>query len=115
MTFIDNIQRAIHPSRLYHRRHNEHNHRLQRERRDERKAPQRARIEREAGEEEAAEAETDDGGEGFGPAVWLGGGGGGGGGGSETEEDGVARLHADEGAVGVVDGAVDETGDEGAG
>ena len=31
-----------------------------------------------------------------------------GGRGAEADEDGVARLHADEGAVGVVDSAVDE-------
>ena len=37
-----------------------------------------------------------------------------GGGAAEAEEDGVAGLHADEGAVGVVDGAVDEAGDEAA-
>ena len=35
--------------------------------------------------------------------------------GPEADEDGVARLHADEGAVGIVDGAVDEARDEGAG
>ena len=110
---IDRVQRPVHPSRLYDRRHNEHNDRLQRERRDERTAPQRTGIESEAGEEEAAEAETDDRGQGFRPAVGFGGCGGGGG--PEAEEDGVAGLHADEGAVGVVDCAVDEAGDEGAG
>ena len=35
--------------------------------------------------------------------------------GAEADEDGVAGLHADEGAVGVVDCAVDEARDEGAG
>ena len=68
---------------------------------------------REAGEGEAAKAEAGDGGQGLGPAVGLGGGGRGGG--AQADEDGVARLHADEGAVGVVDGAVDQAGDEGAG
>lgn len=36
------------------------------------------------------------------------------GGASETEEDGVSGLHGDEGAEGVVDCAVDESGDEAA-
>ncbi len=68
------------------------------------------------GEAVAAEAETDDGGEGFGPAVGFGAGrvvearGA-----AEADEDGVAGLHADEGAVGVVDGTVDEARDEAAG
>ena len=66
-----------------------------------------------AGEEEAAEAETEDGRQGLGPAVWLRGCIGGGR--AEADEDCVSRLHADEGSVGVVDGAVDEAGDEGAG
>lgn len=96
-----------------HRRHDEDDHRLQREGRDERGAPQRAGVLREAGEEEAAEGETDDGGQRLGPPVWLRGCAGGGG--AEADEDGVSRLHADEGAVGVVDCAVDEAGDEGAG
>ncbi len=86
---------------------------LQGEGGDEGAAAQGARVEGQAGEEEAAEAEAEDGGEGFGPAVGLGGRFRGGG--AEAEEDGVARLHADEGAVGVVDCAVDEAGDEGAG
>ena len=38
-----------------------------------------------------------------------------GGRGAEADEDCVSGLHADEGAVGVVDCAVDEAGDEGAG
>ena len=49
----------------------------------------------------------------FAQPLWLGCGGGGGG--AEAQEDGVACLHADEGAVGVVDGAVDVAGDEGVG
>ena len=34
--------------------------------------------------------------------------------GAEAEEDGVSRLAGDEGAVGVEDGGVEETGDEAA-
>ena len=85
---------------------------MQRERHDERTAAQRTGVQRQAGEEEAADAEAGDGGEGFGPAVGLGRGFRGGG--AQADEDCVARLHADEGAVGVVDCAVDEAGDEGA-
>ena len=34
---------------------------------------------------------------------------------AEAEEDGVARLHGNEGAEGIVDGGVHEAGDEAAG
>ena len=60
----------------------------------------------------AANAETNDGDEGFGPAVgtrgYVGGRC------AKTEEHGVAGLTGDEGAVGVEEGAVKEAGDEAA-
>ena len=71
---IDRVQRPVHHPGLYNRRHDEDDDGLQRKRRYERGAPQRARILRQPREEEAAEGETGDGGEGFGPAVGLGGG-----------------------------------------
>ena len=98
---------------MYDRRHNNDNHRLQRERRDERGAPQWTGIPSEAREEKAAEAETDDGRQGLGPAVWLRGCPRGGR--AEAYEDCISSLHADKRAVGVVDCAVDEAGDEAAG
>lgn len=68
---VDGVQRPVHRPRLYDRRHDENDDRLQGERRDERGAPQRARILGEAGEEKASEAEADDGRQGLGPGVWL--------------------------------------------
>ena len=68
---------------------------------DEGEAALGAELVGQGGEEEAAEDEGDEGGEGFEPAVGLGcedvvGG-------AEADEDGVACLHGDEGAVGWVD------------
>ena len=71
---INRVQRPVHHARLYNRRHDEDDDGLQRKRRHERGAPQRARVLRQPREEEAAEGEAGDGGEGFGPAVGLGGG-----------------------------------------
>lgn len=110
---VDDVQGAVHDARLDDGRDDEHEDGLQREGGYERQPPQRARIQGYAREEETAEAEAGDGGEGFDPAVGLGGRFGGRG--TQAEEDCVAGLHADEGAVGVVDCAVDEAGDEGAG
>ena len=110
---VDRVQGPVHHPGLDNRRHDEDDDGLQRKRRHERGAPQRTRVLRQPREEEAAEGEAGDGGEGFGPAVGLGGAAAGGG--AQPDEDGVAGLHADEGAVGVVDGAVDEARDEGAG
>ena len=109
----EGVEGAVDDAGLDDARDEEDDDGLQREGCHEREAAQRARVEGDAGEEEAAEAEAEDGGEGFGPAVGLRGRFRGRG--PQAEEDGVARLHADEGAVGVVDGAVDEAGDEGAG
>lgn len=61
---------------------------------------------------QAAQAETNDRDERFGPTVRLGrilGRGA-----SETEEDSVSGLHGDEGAEGVIDGTIDQSGDEAA-
>ena len=71
---VDRVQGPVHQPRLDNRRHGEDDGGLQRKRRDERGAPQRARVLRQPREEEAAEAETGDGGEGLGPGVGLGGG-----------------------------------------
>ena len=58
----------------------------------------------------AGRTEADDRGQRFEPAV---GARQGLGGGAQREEDGVARLHADEGRPGIVAGGVGEAGDEG--